>query len=137
MPDNGLKDRRPIKFVEARGRHSSFLEKAKPNEKHQVGGYGGYQAIKVEMHDGQRVYLGASESRQELGVEAITPGPRFARFGPAPPFLFAFYCPVGKLLCAEGGDFSQRRSTYENSEISTPERVIHDDLESRASRLAF
>lgn len=30
-----------------------------------VGGYGGYQAIKVEMHDGQRVYLGASESRKD------------------------------------------------------------------------
>src|SRR5207248_4377746 len=28
-----------------------------------VGGYGGYQAIRVEMHDGQRVYVGASESR--------------------------------------------------------------------------
>src|SRR4029434_3508984 len=30
-----------------------------------VGGYGGYQAIKVEMHDGQRVYVGASASRKE------------------------------------------------------------------------
>jgi gamma-glutamyltranspeptidase/glutathione hydrolase len=30
-----------------------------------VGGYGGYQAIKVEMRDGQRVYLGASESRKD------------------------------------------------------------------------
>lgn len=30
-----------------------------------LGGYGGYQAIKVEMHDGQRVYLGASESRKD------------------------------------------------------------------------
>lgn len=30
-----------------------------------VGGYGGYQAIKVEMHDGVRVYLGASESRKD------------------------------------------------------------------------
>ena len=30
-----------------------------------VGGFGGYQAIKVEMHDGQRVYLGASESRKD------------------------------------------------------------------------
>src|SRR5437867_3754697 len=30
-----------------------------------VGGYGGYQAIKVEMHDGQRVYLGAGESRKD------------------------------------------------------------------------
>src|SRR5437588_1323085 len=30
-----------------------------------VGGYGGYQAIKIEMHDGQRVYAGASESRKD------------------------------------------------------------------------
>jgi gamma-glutamyltranspeptidase/glutathione hydrolase len=30
-----------------------------------VGGYGGYQAIKVEMHDGQRVYVGSSESRKD------------------------------------------------------------------------
>jgi gamma-glutamyltranspeptidase / glutathione hydrolase len=30
-----------------------------------VGAYGGYQAIKVEIHDGQRVYLGASESRKD------------------------------------------------------------------------
>ena len=30
-----------------------------------VGGYGGYQAIKVEMHDGLRVYVGASESRKD------------------------------------------------------------------------
>ncbi len=30
-----------------------------------LGGYGGYQAIKVEMHDGQRVYAGASESRKD------------------------------------------------------------------------
>jgi gamma-glutamyltranspeptidase / glutathione hydrolase len=30
-----------------------------------VGGYGGYQAIKVDMHDGQRVYVGASESRKD------------------------------------------------------------------------
>jgi gamma-glutamyltranspeptidase/glutathione hydrolase len=30
-----------------------------------VGGYGGYQAIKVEMHDRQRVYVGASESRKD------------------------------------------------------------------------
>src|SRR5436853_4722325 len=29
-----------------------------------VGGYGGYQAIKVEMHDVQSVYVGASESRK-------------------------------------------------------------------------
>ncbi len=30
-----------------------------------VGGYGGYQAIKVEMHNGERVYVGASESRKD------------------------------------------------------------------------
>ena len=30
-----------------------------------VGGYGGYQAIRVEMHDGQRVYVGATESRKD------------------------------------------------------------------------
>ena len=30
-----------------------------------VGGYGGYQAIKVEMHDGRRVYVSASESRKD------------------------------------------------------------------------
>lgn len=30
-----------------------------------VGGYGGYQAIKVEMHDDRRVYIGASESRKD------------------------------------------------------------------------
>ena len=30
-----------------------------------VGSYGGYQAIKVEMHDGRRVYVGASESRKD------------------------------------------------------------------------
>ena len=30
-----------------------------------VGGYGGYQAIRVEMHDGHRVYVGASESRKD------------------------------------------------------------------------
>ncbi len=30
-----------------------------------TGGFGGYQAIKVEMHDGQRVYVGASESRKD------------------------------------------------------------------------
>ncbi len=33
--------------------------------RYDVGGYGGYQAIKVEMHDGQRVYVGASESRKD------------------------------------------------------------------------
>jgi gamma-glutamyltranspeptidase/glutathione hydrolase len=30
-----------------------------------VGGYGGYQAIKVEMHNGRRIYVGASESRKD------------------------------------------------------------------------
>ena len=30
-----------------------------------VGGYGGYQAIRVEMHNGRRVYVGASESRKD------------------------------------------------------------------------
>ena len=30
-----------------------------------VGDYGGYQAIKVEMNDGRRVYVGASESRKD------------------------------------------------------------------------
>jgi hypothetical protein len=30
-----------------------------------VGGYGGYHAIKVEMHYGQRVYVVASESRKD------------------------------------------------------------------------
>jgi len=30
-----------------------------------VGGYGGYQAIKVEMHGGRPVYVGASESRKD------------------------------------------------------------------------
>jgi gamma-glutamyltranspeptidase / glutathione hydrolase len=30
-----------------------------------LGDYGGYQAIKVETHDGQRVYVGASESRKD------------------------------------------------------------------------
>jgi len=30
-----------------------------------VRGYGGYQAIKIETHDGQRVYVGASESRKD------------------------------------------------------------------------
>src|SRR3954465_4181617 len=30
-----------------------------------LGGYGGSQAIKAEMHDGQRVYVGASESRKD------------------------------------------------------------------------
>src|ERR1051326_401036 len=33
--------------------------------RYDLGGYGGYQAIKVEMHDGQRIYVGASESRKD------------------------------------------------------------------------
>jgi gamma-glutamyltranspeptidase/glutathione hydrolase len=33
--------------------------------RYDLGGYGGYQAIKLEMHDGQRVYVGASESRKD------------------------------------------------------------------------
>jgi gamma-glutamyltranspeptidase/glutathione hydrolase len=33
--------------------------------RYDVGGYGGYQAIEVEDHDGQRVYAGASESRKD------------------------------------------------------------------------
>jgi gamma-glutamyltranspeptidase / glutathione hydrolase len=41
------------------------LEKRGHDIRFDVGGYGGYQAIKVEMHDGQRVYLGASESRKD------------------------------------------------------------------------
>jgi gamma-glutamyltranspeptidase / glutathione hydrolase len=41
------------------------LKKRGHDVRFDVGGYGGYQAIKVEMHDGQRVYLGASESRKD------------------------------------------------------------------------
>lgn len=41
------------------------LMKRGHNVRYDVGGYGGYQAIKVETHDGQRVYLGASESRKD------------------------------------------------------------------------
>jgi len=41
------------------------LRKKGHNVRFDVGGYGGYQAIKVEMHDGQRVYVGASESRKD------------------------------------------------------------------------
>lgn len=41
------------------------LEKRGHDMRFDVGGYGGYQAIKVEMHDGQRVYVGASESRKD------------------------------------------------------------------------
>src|SRR4029453_11601122 len=40
------------------------LEKRGHDMRFDVGGYGGYQAIKVEMHDGLRVYIGASESRR-------------------------------------------------------------------------
>ena len=41
------------------------LKKKGHDVRFDVGGYGGYQAIKVEMHDGERVYLGASESRKD------------------------------------------------------------------------
>ena len=41
------------------------LQKRGHNIRSDVGGYGGYQAIKVEMHQGQRVYVGASESRKD------------------------------------------------------------------------
>ena len=41
------------------------LEKRGHEGRFEVGGYGGYQAIKVELHDGQRVYVGASESRKD------------------------------------------------------------------------
>ena len=41
------------------------LEKRGHDMRFDVGGYGGYQAIKVETHDGQRVYIGASESRKD------------------------------------------------------------------------
>src|SRR5438094_6339507 len=41
------------------------LEKRGHDVRFDVGGYGGYQPIKVEMHDGQRVYVGASESRKD------------------------------------------------------------------------
>jgi gamma-glutamyltranspeptidase/glutathione hydrolase len=44
-----------VRELEKRGHYMRF----------DVGGYGGYQAIKVEMHDGQRVYIGASESRKD------------------------------------------------------------------------
>ena len=33
--------------------------------RYDVGGYGGYQAIKLEQHGGQRIYVGASESRKD------------------------------------------------------------------------
>jgi gamma-glutamyltranspeptidase/glutathione hydrolase len=41
------------------------LKKRRHDVRVDVGGYGGYQAIKVELHDGQRVYVGASESRKD------------------------------------------------------------------------
>jgi gamma-glutamyltranspeptidase / glutathione hydrolase len=41
------------------------LKKRGHDVRFDVGGYGGYQAIKVEMRDGQRIYLGASESRKD------------------------------------------------------------------------
>ncbi|MDQ6624407.1 MAG: gamma-glutamyltransferase family protein, partial [Verrucomicrobiota bacterium] len=41
------------------------LKKRGHDMRYDLGGYGGYQAIKVEMHDGQRVYVGASESRKD------------------------------------------------------------------------
>ena len=41
------------------------LKKRGHDVRFDAGGYGGYQAIKVEMHDGQRVYVGASESRKD------------------------------------------------------------------------
>jgi gamma-glutamyltranspeptidase/glutathione hydrolase len=41
------------------------LKKRGHDVRFDVGGYGGYQAIKVQMHDGQRVYVGASESRKD------------------------------------------------------------------------
>jgi gamma-glutamyltranspeptidase/glutathione hydrolase len=41
------------------------LKKRRHDVRVDVGVYGGYQAIKVELHDGQRVYVGASESRKD------------------------------------------------------------------------
>src|SRR5213080_3422960 len=41
------------------------LKKRGHDVRFDVGGYGGYQAIKIEIHDGQRVYVGASESRKD------------------------------------------------------------------------
>ena len=40
--------------------------------RYDVGGYGGYQAIKVEMHDGQRVYVGASEAAKTARPRATS-----------------------------------------------------------------
>jgi gamma-glutamyltranspeptidase/glutathione hydrolase len=41
------------------------LKKRGHDVRFDVGGYGGYQAIKVEWHDAVRVYVGASESRKD------------------------------------------------------------------------
>lgn len=41
------------------------LKKRGHDVRFDVGGYGGYQAIKVEIHDGQRIYVGATESRKD------------------------------------------------------------------------
>lgn len=41
------------------------LKKKGHDMRFDVGGFGGYQAIKVEIHDGERVYAGASESRKD------------------------------------------------------------------------
>ena len=41
------------------------LKKRGHDMRFDVGGYGGYQAIKVDQHDGERVYIGASESRKD------------------------------------------------------------------------
>lgn len=41
------------------------LKKKGHDVRFDVGGYGGYQAIKIEMHDGERIYVGASESRKD------------------------------------------------------------------------
>ena len=41
------------------------LKKRGHDVRFDVGGYGGYQAIKIEMHNGRRVYVGASESRKD------------------------------------------------------------------------
>jgi gamma-glutamyltranspeptidase/glutathione hydrolase len=41
------------------------LKKRGHDVRFDVGGYGGYQAIKVESHDDARVYVGASESRKD------------------------------------------------------------------------
>ncbi len=41
------------------------LKKRGHDARWDVGGYGGYQAIKMETRDGQRVYFGASESRKD------------------------------------------------------------------------